>query len=83
MDASAKTVGKYEKLELLIRVDGRYDNPFDPEQVDVTVLVKTPGNEQIELPAFYCQDYRRRDFLNPWHGSVVDQGADRTFRWRD
>jgi hypothetical protein len=62
METSAKKVGKYEKLELLIRVDARYDNPFDPDQVDLTVLLKTPRGEKIILPAFYCQDYERRKF---------------------
>jgi len=62
LEASAKTVGKYEKLELLIHVDGRYSNPFEPDEVDVTVLLKPPSGEQISLPAFYCQDYKRRDF---------------------
>jgi len=62
MEASAKKVGRYEKLELLIRVDARYDNPFDLDQVDLAVLLKTPTGEQISLPAFYCQDYERRKF---------------------
>lgn len=60
MEASAKKVGKYEKLELLIRVGTRYNNPFDPDEVDVTVLLKSPSDERITLPAFYCQDYERR-----------------------
>ncbi|HIJ53690.1 MAG TPA: DUF5060 domain-containing protein [Planctomycetes bacterium] len=60
IEASAKNVGKYEKLELSIRADSRYDNPFDPEQVALTVLLKTPAGSQISLPAFYCQDYERR-----------------------
>jgi len=59
---SAAKVGKYEKLELLIKVDTIYDNPFDPDQVDLTITLKTPDNKQIVLPAFYCQDYERRKF---------------------
>ncbi|MBW8039455.1 MAG: DUF5060 domain-containing protein [Planctomycetes bacterium] len=58
--SSAKKVGKYEKLEMLIRVDTNYDNPFDPDQVDLMVLLKTPTGIQISLPAFFCQDYERR-----------------------
>ena len=58
----AKKVGKYEKLEILIKVDTTYDNPFDPDQVDLTVALKTPEGKQILLPAFYCQDYERRKF---------------------
>jgi hypothetical protein len=55
-------VGKYEKLEMLIKVDTTYDNPFDPDQVDLTVTLKIPEGRQISLPAFYCQDYERRKF---------------------
>jgi len=62
IEAPTNTVGKYERLELIIQVDTRYDNPFDPDEADLTVLLKTPGNKQITLPAFYCQDYERRKF---------------------
>lgn len=54
METSAKKVGKYEKLELLIRVDAGYDNPFDPNQVDLTVLLKTPGDEQFTVHIDGC-----------------------------
>ena len=69
MRAPAKKVGKYEKLELLINIDTRYNNPFDPCEVDLTVLLKTPAGRQISLPAFYCQDYERRK---------LDRGRNRT-----
>lgn len=57
---SKQQVGLYEKLQMVIHVDGRYDNPFDPDVVDVMVILKTPDDERITLPAFYCQDYERR-----------------------
>lgn len=60
IQASTKTIGKYEKLEFLINVDARYDNPFDPDQVDLTILLRTPSGRQISLPAFFCRDYERR-----------------------
>lgn len=60
MQASADKVGKYHKLELLISVDTRYGNPFDPDEVDLTILLESPDGEQLVLPAFYCQDYERR-----------------------
>ena len=69
MQASAKRVGKYEKLELLINIETQYSNPYDPGEVELTVLLKTPGGKQISLPAFYCQDYERRK---------LDQGRSRT-----
>jgi hypothetical protein len=58
----AAKVGKYEKLEILIKADTTYENPFDPDQVDLKITLKTPDNNQIVIPAFYCQDYERRKF---------------------
>ncbi len=60
IEASSLEVGRYEKLELLIDVGRRYDNPFDPEQVDLVVVLNTPEGGEMTLPAFYCQDYERR-----------------------
>jgi hypothetical protein len=61
LKAPNNEVGKYEKLELLIEVDRKYDNPFDPEQVDLVVELNTPDGDKLTLPAFYCQDYERRE----------------------
>jgi len=60
IDTPRAEVGRYEKLELLIEVDRQYDNPFDPEEVDLVVELKTPDGGQMTLPAFYGQDYERR-----------------------
>ena len=60
MKASAKSVGKYEKLEFHIDVGATYENPFDPDQVDVSVVLNAPTDRQVTLPAFYCQNYERR-----------------------
>jgi hypothetical protein len=57
---SAKKVGKYEKLEILIKTDSIHENPYNPDEVDVTVTLKSPKGKHISLPAFYCQDYERR-----------------------
>lgn len=60
IEASQPRVGKYEKLELLIRVDEPYENPFDPQEVDLTVHISSPSGKTLILPAFFCQDYERR-----------------------
>jgi len=60
IEASQTRVGKYEKLELLIRVDEPYEDPFDPQEVDLTVHIGTPSGKTLILPAFFCQDYERR-----------------------
>ena len=35
-----------------------YQNPFDPEAVDVELRVRRPGGEIFKIPAFFSQDYR-------------------------
>jgi hypothetical protein len=51
----------YEKLELAIEVGREYQRPFDPCEVELNVLVTTPGGRMLTLPAFYGQDYERQD----------------------
>ncbi len=60
IEVEAQSAGKYEKLELLIRVDVQYDNPFDPEEIDLTAMITTPGGRRLTVPAFFMQDYERR-----------------------
>jgi hypothetical protein len=62
IEATQEKVGQYEKIELLIRLDTQYNNPFDPDQIDLVVLLSAPGGERITLPAFYSQDYERKQF---------------------
>ncbi len=62
IEAAQEKVGQYEKLEMLIRLDAQVENPFDPDQIDLTVLLTAPSGQRITLPAFYCQDYERRQF---------------------
>ena len=68
VQASADEVGKYQKLELLVDVDAKYEKPFDPDEVDLAILLETPNGEKIVLPAFFCQDYER---------GTLDQGRGR------
>ena len=60
LEISKKEIGRYEKMEMEIHINGKYDSPFDPDVVDVVVEMKTPGSDQFTLPAFYCQPYERR-----------------------
>jgi hypothetical protein len=51
------TVKKYEKFELWLNLEHvKFDNPFDPEQVDVYALFKSPSGEEIRINGFY-DDY--------------------------
>ncbi len=61
LSAPVKQVGKYEKLELPLEIYRQYANPFDPCEVELNVLVTTPGGQSLVLPAFFGQDYERQD----------------------
>lgn len=54
-------VGKYEKVELPIRVEREFANPFDPCEVELDLLISDPGGRSFSLPAFWGQDYERQD----------------------
>jgi len=57
---SVEEVGRYEKIEFLIHLDTVYGNPFDPDEVDLSIQIKTPGGDSITIPAFYYQHYERQ-----------------------
>ena len=60
LKAAQAKVARYEKVEFTIAVDGRYANPFDPDEVDVSLEITTPGGDRLVLPAFWWQPYERR-----------------------
>ncbi|UCH35262.1 MAG: DUF5060 domain-containing protein [Armatimonadota bacterium] len=51
-------VTRYAKAEITFHLSRTYDNPFDPEQIDVTAEIRTPSGTRIAIPAFPYQEYR-------------------------
>lgn len=68
-------VGQYQRIDFELDVAETYRNPFDPEQVDVSLEIRAPGGAILVLPAFWLQPYQReslegggrRDWVYP-HG---------------
>ncbi len=60
VEVGSERIGKYEKIKFLIHLDTIYDNPFDPEEVDLSLDFRTPSGETVTIPAFYYQDYEKR-----------------------
>ena len=60
LTAARETVGQYEKLEMTIAVERRYDNPFDHQEVELNVEIASEGGARWIVPGFYCQDYERK-----------------------
>ncbi|MDP2896176.1 MAG: DUF5060 domain-containing protein [bacterium] len=61
LSAAQKEVGRYHRLELAIDVGREYANPFDPCEVEVNILLTGPDGRSLLVPAFWGQDYERRE----------------------
>jgi hypothetical protein len=57
---SATKTPRFGKLELNIKLSATYDNPFDPEDIDVYALFKPPDGQTLRVNGFLYQEYRRR-----------------------
>ena len=69
---SAEEVGQYERLELTIDVgEAKPANPFDPREIDLAGVFRTPSGQSVTVPAFYYLPYERsqgeqgREVLTP------------------
>src|SRR5580698_189282 len=52
-------VGKFEKFEATYNLGQTYKNPFDPAQIDVTVVFTSPSGVAHQVKGFIYQDYTR------------------------
>jgi hypothetical protein len=59
--ANIETVKKYEKFELLLDLKNvEIDNPYDPEDIDVYAIFRTPSGKSIRINGFY-DNYSNED----------------------
>ena len=57
MTANHETVGQFERFEITIDLSATFDNPFDPEEIDLTAHFTSPSGKKIALPGFFFRDY--------------------------
>src|SRR5512140_527573 len=60
LQATTAQTGRYQKLEFRLSVAGDYLNPFNPDEVDVSVQVTGGRDKTWSVPAFSCQEYERQ-----------------------
>ena len=53
-----ETVPRYGLLEFPVAVPGSYQNPYDPDEIDVRAAFSSPKGETIIVPAFYIRPYQ-------------------------
>ena len=56
---SSEEVPLYSLLEIDLNVTAQYENPFDPDDIDVVAVFTSPSGKKIVVPAFYYQDFKR------------------------
>ncbi len=56
---SKTEVARDETVEITFRMQGQWQNPFDPEEVRVDAVFTTPDGAQITVPGFFYQEYHR------------------------
>lgn len=57
---NATSVACFDRFEVSCTVAGRFDNPFDPREIQVDGLFNGPSGKHVVMPAFLYQDCRRR-----------------------
>ena len=50
------SVGKYEKLELTVALTAAYENPYDPDQIDLSAEFTSPAGKVWKVNGFYGAD---------------------------
>ena len=53
------TVPRLGLAELVVALTATYDNPFDPEQLELSAEVTSPDGQTHRVPGFYYQPFRR------------------------
>lgn len=53
--SSSKSVGRYERLTVHVTLSTDYENPFDPNQILVDAIIKSPSGEEIVQPCFFYE----------------------------
>lgn len=91
-NATPGFVGKYQKMEIGFKLSeiiqekvdnfineinpGNQLNPYDPDQLDVSITLQSPSNKQYIKPAFYYEPYENVG------GTYIKQNTDFPFRFR-
>ena len=63
--ANRTEIPAYGKLELTFDVRGPFDNPFDPDQIDVSARITTPSGRKLVMPGFFYQPFERKPDAAP------------------
>ncbi|MBE3583951.1 MAG: DUF5060 domain-containing protein [Limnochordaceae bacterium] len=53
------SVPRYSLLQLQVELEAEYDNPFDPDQIDLQAVFTSPTGRVLRVPGFFMLPYTR------------------------
>jgi len=51
------TIDQYDKFEVTFDVTAVFNNPFDPDEIDIMAAFKSPSGKEWQIPGFYYYTY--------------------------
>ena len=58
-ETNAETIPQYDKFEVSFEIPLVFDNPFDPDEIDISGIFYSPSGKKISVPAFFYRDFIR------------------------
>ena len=55
--SSSDTIARFEKFEIRFVLDAQFENPFDPEQVDIEAVFTGPEGKVSRVFGFFARDF--------------------------
>lgn len=52
-------IAQFDRLELTLDLAATYDNPFDPDQIDVEAVFRCPDGRRMRVPGFFYVPHDR------------------------
>lgn len=65
LEADARSVKAYERIEFTVRADVVAANPYDPDEIDVRLDLTGPDGKRLTVPAFWYQPF---EYARPGRG---------------
>lgn len=53
VEANAREIGRFEKLELTVELTAEYENPYDPDEIDLSAEFTSPSGELWRINGYF------------------------------
>ncbi|MBN1458168.1 MAG: DUF5060 domain-containing protein, partial [Armatimonadetes bacterium] len=77
---ASSTIGQHEKFNLTVHLAHAYDNPFDPDEIDVVGEFTSPAGKVVRVPGFWWRPFQRS--LDEHHNEMLRPAGDGAFKIR-